>query len=340
VVEAANGHAETSGVGARMLRGATAKRNIGQDVTRAAQHSTNTSEANPVNTTVNAYRARFRRVLSHVDTHLEREITVEELAAVAAFSKFHFHRQFSGLFGLCVYEVIKLARLKRAAFRLAFRRTGNTLDIALASDYATPEAFARAFKRVVGQTPREFRAAPRWDTWQAAFAPLDALRSTDMPNEYSPDQVRVVDFPATRVASLLHRGDPRQLGGTIRRFIDWRRANGLPPSRSATFNVLHTDELGVGPEDFRFELCAVTNRDVAPNDNGVEAKTLPAGRCALLRHVGSDATLRSAFAFLYGEWLPASGEEPRDFPPFLERVAFYPEVPEHEAITDIYLPLR
>jgi AraC family transcriptional regulator len=259
-----------------------------------------------LDTTVSAYRARFRRVLSHVDTHLEREITVEELAAVAAFSKFHFHRQFSGLFGLCVYEVIKLAR----------------------------------FKRVVGQTPRAFRAAPRWDTWQAAFAPLDALRSTDMPNEYSPDQVRVVDFPATRVASLLHRGDPRQLGGTIRRFIDWRRANGLPPSRSATFNVLHTDELGVGPEDFRFELCAVTNRDVAPNDNGVEAKTLPAGRCALLRHVGSDATLRSAFAFLYGEWLPASGEEPRDFPPFLERVAFYPEVPEHEAITDIYLPLR
>lgn len=160
-----------------------------------------------------------------------------------------------------------------------------------------------------------------------------------MPPAYTPDQVRIVEFPATRVASLEHRGDPRRLGASIRKFIDWRRENRLPPERSATFNVLHTDEIGIPPADFRFELCAATQREIAPNDYGVVAKTLPAGRCAVLRHTGSDATLRAALAYLYGEWLPGSGEEPRDFPPFLERVAFYPEVPEHEAITDIYLPL-
>jgi AraC family transcriptional regulator len=286
------------------------------------------------------YRMRFQRALDHLEQHLERAPTLEELAAVAAFSKFHFHRQFRGLFGICVHEVVKLSRLKRAAYRLAFRRPGTTLDVALASGYATPEAFARAFKRVVGQSPGEFRAAPHWEIWQAAFAPLAALRSTHMPPAYTPEQVRIVDFPATRVAALLHCGDPRRLGATIRKFIDWRRENRLPPGRSATFNVLHTDEIGIAPDDFRFELCAATQHDVVPNDCGVVAKTLPAGRCAVLRHTGSDATLRAALAYLYGEWLPASGEEPRDFPPFLERVAFYPEVAEHEAITDIYLPLK
>jgi AraC family transcriptional regulator len=161
-----------------------------------------------------------------------------------------------------------------------------------------------------------------------------------MRNEYTASDVRIVDFPATRVGSLLHRGDPRGLGGTIRRFIEWRRENRLPPDRSATFNVLHTEDVGIAPDDFRFELCAATEHEIAPNDHGVEAKTLPAGRCAVLRHTGSDATLRAALAFLYGEWLPSSGEEPRDFPPFLERVAFYPDVPEQEAVTDIYLPLQ
>jgi len=160
-----------------------------------------------------------------------------------------------------------------------------------------------------------------------------------MPPEYTPDQVRIVDFPATRVAALEHRGDPRRIGNSIRRFIDWRRENRLHPDRSATFNVLHTDEYGIRPDDFRFEICAATDREIAANDCGVVAKTLPAGRCAVLRHVGSDATLRAAIAYLYSEWLPASGEELRDFPPFLERVTFYPEVPEHEALTDIYLPL-
>ena len=43
--------------------------------------------------------------------------------------------------------------------------------------------------------------------------------------------------------------------------------------------------------------------------------------------------------FLYREWLPDSGEELRDFPLYCERVSFFPDVPEREAITDLYLPL-
>ena len=90
---------------------------------------------------------------------------------MAAFSKYHFHRQFCGLFGVGVYEYVQLGRLKRASYRLAFRRPGKTIDIALASGYATPEAFARAFKKVVGQTPTEFKAAPSWEPWPARTSP-------------------------------------------------------------------------------------------------------------------------------------------------------------------------
>jgi AraC family transcriptional regulator len=72
----------------------------------------------------------------------------------------------------------------------------------------------------------------------------------------------------------------------------------------------------------------------------VIAKLIPAGRCAVLRHVGSDDTLGQTIAYLYSEWLPQSGAELRDFPLFCERVEFFPDVPEHEAVTDVYLPLR
>lgn len=43
---------------------------------------------------------------------------------------------------------------------------------------------------------------------------------------------------------------------------------------------------------------------------------------------------------LYASWLPGSGEELRDFPLFMQRLTFFPDVPDNEAITDIYLPLR
>jgi AraC family transcriptional regulator len=43
--------------------------------------------------------------------------------------------------------------------------------------------------------------------------------------------------------------------------------------------------------------------------------------------------------FLYATWLPASGQEPREFPLYLQRIRFFPDVPEHEAVTDVFLPL-
>jgi AraC family transcriptional regulator len=75
-------------------------------------------------------------------------------------------------------------------------------------------------------------------------------------------------------------------------------------------------------------------------DADVEAGTIPGGRCAVLRVIGSSDDLRPAAEFLYRDWLPVSGEELRDFPLYAQRVRFFPDVPEHEAITDLFLPLQ
>src|SRR5260221_3730956 len=67
---------------------------------------------------------------------------------------------------------------------------------------------------------------------------------------------------------------------------------------------------------------------------------IPVGRCAVLRHTGADDGLAAAITHLYADWLPRSGEDLRDFPVYLQRITFFPDVPEHEAVTDIFLPLR
>jgi AraC family transcriptional regulator len=59
----------------------------------------------------------------------------------------------------------------------------------------------------------------------------------------------------------------------------------------------------------------------------------------VLRHVGSEDTLSATIDVLYAKWLPQSGEELRDFPLYFQRVRMFPDVPEAEAITDVYLPL-
>lgn len=280
------------------------------------------------------------RILRHVERRLDEPLGLDDLSAVAGLSKYHFHRQFSARVGFGIGEYIRLLRLKRASYRLAFRRDDPVTAIALDSGYESPEAFARAFKHLTGQTPTEFREAPNWPDWNHLFDPLRAKRISRMTRSPSPESVRIIQFPDTPVAVMVHRGDPALIGETIRRFIAWRKAHGLPPRRHATFNILHGDPDQVPPEDFRLDLCVATSQVVTEDGSGVVAGLLAGGRCAVLRHVGSDDGLGAAFACLYDQWLPQSGEELRDAPLFLQRVTFFPDVPEHEAVVDIFLPLR
>lgn len=286
------------------------------------------------------YRARMRRVLDHIDRHLDDDLGLDAVSSIAAFSKHHFHRQFTATFGISVHRYVQLARMKRASYRLAFRERDAVTDIALDAGYDAPEAFARAFRQRIGQVPSAFRSAPDWESWRAALGPFTDARTTLMTDTYTPDDVAIVETAAIPVALMEHRGDPARIGDTIQRFIAWRRAAGLPPRISATFNVFHTDPLTTSAADFHMDLCAATGRAIPANAEGVVPGLIPGGRCAVLRVIGSSDDLEPGASYLYREWLPASGEEPRDFPFYCQRIAFFPDVPEHEAVTDLFLPLQ
>jgi AraC family transcriptional regulator len=290
-------------------------------------------------TALGTYHARMQRVFDHIDRNLEGDLGLEALSAVAAFSKHHFHRQFAAIFGLSVHRYVQLARMRRASFQLAFRDAASVTEIAMDAGYEAPDAFARAFRQRFGQSPSDFRKTPDWEPWLAAFGPFTHARSKHM-THYSAEDVSVRDFPATPVAVMEHRGDPQTVYETVRRFIAWRRAVGLGRGVSDTYTVFHSDPRTTPPAEFRLDVCASTDRPIAPNDAGVEAGLIPAGRCAVLRVIGNSQDLEEPALFLYRHWLPASGEEPRDFPLFCQRVTLYPDVPEHETVTDLFLPIR
>jgi AraC family transcriptional regulator len=285
------------------------------------------------------YQARMQRVMRYIDEHLEDELSLDVLSGVAAFSKYHFQRQFTDLLGIGVRQYVQLARLKRASYRLAFRGNDPIIEIALDSGYEAPEAFSRAFKQLIGQTPSGFRKQPGWTPWQAAHQPLSTARYKLMDIETPARPVEIVTVPDTAVAVLEHRGDPALIGESIRHFIKWRKAAGLPPRHHATFNILYDNPWTTPAGEFRLDLCVATDRAVTPDDIGVVAKVIPAGRCARLRHIGTEESFAAAIAALYATWLPQSGEELRDFPLYCQRVSFFPDVSEHAAITDIFLPL-
>lgn len=286
------------------------------------------------------YHARMQRVLDHIDRHLDCDLDLDAVSGVAAFSKYHFHRQFTATFGLSVHRYIQLSRMKRASHRLAYRDAQSITNIAMNAGYDAPDAFARAFRKRFGQSPSSFRKAPDWEPWLAAFGPLDNARSKLMQTTYTPDDVTIRDVTPTPVAIMEHRGDPATIGATIQRFIAWRKATGLSPKISPTFNVFHSDPRTTPPAEYRMDLCVGTDRPIEAHGGQIKAGTIPGGRCAVLRVVGNTDNLEPAALYLYRDWLPSSGEEARDFPLYCQRITFFPEVPEHEAIAELLLPLK
>ncbi len=285
------------------------------------------------------YHARMQRVLDHIDRHLDGDLDLETVSSVAAFSKFHFHRQFKATFGMSLHRYVQLSRLRRASKRLADGQGPSVTDIALDAGYETPDAFARAFRQRFAQSPSSFRKSPDWEPWLKAFGPLNAARSKIMQTPFTPDRVTIRETAPTRVAMFEHRGDPETLDATIQRFIAWRKGVGLSPRNSATFNIWHSERRPANPADYSMDLCVgLGDRPIEVRGEGVKAGEIPGGRCAVLRVTGDTHNLEPAALYLYRDWLPASGEEMRDFPIYCQR--FLPDDPEQGAAAELFLPLK
>jgi len=280
------------------------------------------------------YKKKMRSILQFIDSHLNENMSVDRLAKFACFSKYHFHRQFSTYVGIGVYQYIQLLRLKRASYQLVFRQDQQIIEIAFDAGFENPESFSRAFKKNFGQTPSQFRKKPDWEPWHQKYKFPDRQGAYDM-------KVEILNFLETKVAVLEHRKSPELINESVSQLIAWRKNTGLSPiTTSNTYGLAYDDPKTVKPCDFKFDLCASVKKDIPENEYGIVNKIIPAGKCARLRHLGSYDGLSQKVCFLYGEWLPDSGEELRDFPCLFQYIKRLPDVAEHELVTDIFLPLR
>lgn len=282
---------------------------------------------------------RIRAVVRHIHEHAHERLTVAGLSRIANWSVYHFHRRFRAAMGVSVQQYLLAARLKRAAYRLAFRRWLRVIDIALDAGYDSSEAFTHAFKRIAGIPPSRLRGSPQEPFGRVLVGRTPMRGMLSMKPEFNSSDVQIVNFQETKVAALEHRGPHAQEIESIQRFIAWRRENRLSPAIAATYNIIYNDPDDVPAESYAIDICCAVKRDVEPNGYGVVTKPLPGGRYAVLRHVGTPDDNGVAAKFLALQWLPASGETFRDTPVFFHRVKMFPDVPETQAVTDVYLPL-
>jgi AraC-like DNA-binding protein len=93
-----------------------------------------------------------------VESDAARPVRLQDLAASAGMSKYHFLRVFRRLTGMTPYQYLLSARMRRAALDLASSRR-PVLAIALDSGFNDLSTFNHRFRAAFGATPTQYRAS-------------------------------------------------------------------------------------------------------------------------------------------------------------------------------------
>lgn len=116
---------------------------------------------------------RQRRVLDHIADNLSGDLGLEQLAATACLSRYHFARAFKAAFGCPPYRYVIARRLERARLMLRHGRL-PLKDIATACGFASTAQLSRAFSQAHGQPPATWRDAMLSEARADAFAALES----------------------------------------------------------------------------------------------------------------------------------------------------------------------
>ena len=148
--------------------------------------------------------------------------------------------------------------------------------------------------------------------------------------------VQLASIDPIGVAFLRHAGPYERAWPVWVRLLKWAQAQGLAANRR--FGISHDDPQVTAADKLRYDACIEVPSGFKP-DGDLGVQEIAGGDYAVLRHVGPYERLKESYAQLYGQWLPASGREPRTAPPFELNVTMPTEVAAEDLITDIYLPL-
>lgn len=315
------------------------------------------------------YWARINRAMDYVEEHLGEPLTVADVAAAAWFSPFHFHRIFTSLVGETLGEYIQRVRLDRAARQLLAYPRMSVTRIAMVNGYSSPAAFSRAFRAAHGVSPSAWRRAHAHDAPPGEKSKIgkgdrkigqeggdsaayvageqDDPRTLRRRREMEPSvdfDVTVQDEPAFHVAYVRHigpyQGDGELFKALFGRLMAWAGPRGLVcPPETRFLTIYHDDPNITEASKLRTSVCISVPEDTQVSGE-VGKMAVPAGRYARLRFELLPTDYQAAWETVYGSWLPDSGYQPVDAPPYEQYLNDASKHPEGKAIVEICLPVK
>jgi AraC family transcriptional regulator len=287
---------------------------------------------------------RLNAALEYLE-NTDGEPDLERAASLANCSLFHFLRMFEVVSGLTAGEYSRRRRLSRAAIDLAAGQH-RVIDVALRYGYESPEAFAKAFKRLFGLTPSEARSSDTpLTTWPPLRVAVVLEGSQQMRFRVVENNGFTVGGWALRTSCVMEKNMAE-----IPRFWDENLALGRVQELLGWSGGLGHVGLCCEWDRAREEFTYVIGVDVAdgkgPMPEGTRLFPLPPAAYVVFESVGPmPHTIQNVWRRAFNEWFPTSGWEHAGTPDFEVYPSFAPDDPRGhitspQCYSEVWIPIR
>ena len=281
----------------------------------------------------NEYIRRINTVCDYIDHHLGREMTLDELARVAGFSPYHFHRIFSAMTGETLFAFIQRLRLEHAAAMICSNAANTITDIAQECGFSSSSVFSRLFKQRFDCTPSVFRSRNEDQTNSNLYQLLRnstkacygspgynnaVLKDNTHKRRVTMEQaVSIEKIEETRVAYVRYvgpyQGDSALFENLYKRLFGWAGPRGI--DGSVTYILYHDDPDITDEQKLRTSVCVPIDSEIEVSGE-IGEMTIGGGEFAVGHFVLGSDEYKKAWDYMCGEWLPRSGYQPRNLAPF------------------------
>lgn len=252
------------------------------------------------------------KAINYILSHLDEDITIEEVANHCHFSKYYFSRIFKEETGESIYSFAKRMRLEQSAINLKLETKKSATDIGADYGYSASN-YSTAFKKHHHRSPAEFRKEinPSCILHPYHKGALTQFKSFE---EYD-EEISIAEMEDFFVLYERHLGNYLELGDNWSSFREkykiFQGENTLfierfydDPSITDVNQCLY-DICMTGEKDF------IENREVETDFNSASASTMTiqGGKFAVYRFIGAVNDIFTAFQGVFNTWLPRSGYE-------------------------------
>ncbi|PEK12025.1 AraC family transcriptional regulator [Bacillus toyonensis] len=285
------------------------------------------------------YLHRIYKVQDYIELHINDALSIEALADVAGFSKFHFHRIFKGIVDEPLSRYVNRLKLERATHLITYRPDMTITDIAYHFGFTDSAVFSRTFKNYYGVSPSQYRNYNSKN-----------CKDVSEPSQYNEckkvrGEVEIVTKDKVNVAYKRYVGTYKELAIEFPKMIEKlfhyaTEQNYHVFGDTKVLTIYHDHHEFTEDTHLRTSLCITIPDGSAVETSEIGIMAIPPGKYAIGHFEISQDEYKGAWGFLYGEWLPNSGYKPRDSYPFEVYKNDPRKHPENKHIVEIYVPIE